>query len=156
MHTNNGGGAKHPGLGPLLPPHIIISRKYTGRSVALRKPTFSVHVEEQVTTISDLKAGLWDGSLDVRRAQIHLPSEEKKLRFETQFTLDGVRSQSILNSFSKARKPSDTAPLDWKGAWRISGVGEVPMDRPENFRSKGEMALDGDLAYASEPINVAL
>lgn len=44
-YTNNGGGAKYPGLGPLLPPHIIISRKYTGRSAALRKPTYvSIHV----------------------------------------------------------------------------------------------------------------
>ena len=34
-------------------------------NIALQKPTFSVRVEEQAVTISDLKAGLWDGSLDV-------------------------------------------------------------------------------------------
>ena len=40
-------------------------------NIALQKPTFSVRVEEQAVTISDLKAGLWDGSLDVARLQVH-------------------------------------------------------------------------------------
>ena len=41
-------------------------------NIALQKPTFSVRVEEQAVTISDLKAGLWDGSLDV--AEVAGPS----------------------------------------------------------------------------------
>ena len=125
-------------------------------NVALQKPTFSVRVEEQVVTISDLKAGLWEGSLDVARMQVHLPSKEKKLRIETQLTLDGARSQSIINSFGEARKQPGVVPLDWKGAWRISGAGEIPMDQPENFRWNGDMALDGDLVYASGETNIAL
>ena len=125
-------------------------------NIALQKPTFSVRVEEQAVTISDLKAGLWDGSLDVARLQVHLPSKEKKLRIETQFTLDGARSQSIINSFSEARTQPAVVPLNWKGAWRISGVAEVPMDHPENFRWNGDMALDGDLIYASGETNVSL
>jgi len=42
-------------------------------NIALQKPTFSMRVEEQAMTISDLKAGLWDGRLDVARLQAHLP-----------------------------------------------------------------------------------
>ena len=125
-------------------------------NVSLQKPTFSVRVEEQVLTISDFKAGLWEGSLEVPRMQVHLPSKEKKLRFETQLTLDGARSQSIINSFSEARKQPAVVPLNWKGAWRISGAAEIPMDQPENFRWNGDMALDGDLVYASGETNVSL
>src|SRR4029077_17509554 len=125
-------------------------------NVALQKPTFSLRVEEQVVTISDLKAGLWDGSLDVARLQVPLASQEKKLRFEAQLKLDGVRLQSIINIFGEARKQAGVVPLDWKGAWRISGAGEIPMDQPENFRWNGEMALDGDLIYASGQTNIAL
>ena len=125
-------------------------------NIALQKPTFSVRVEEQVVTISDLKAGLWDGSLDVARLQVHLASKEKKLRFEAQLKLDGIRLQSIINTFGEAQKQPGVVPLDWKGAWRISGAGEIPMDQPENFRWNGDMALDGDLIYASGQTNIAL
>ena len=125
-------------------------------NIALQKPTFSMRVEEQAVTISDLKAGLWDGSLDVARLQVHLPSKEKKLRIETQLTLDGARSQSIINSFSEARKQPAVVPLNWKGAWRISGAGEIPVDQPENFRWNGDAALDGELVYASGQTNIAL
>ena len=125
-------------------------------NIALQKPTFSVRVEEQMATISDLKAGLWDGSLDVARLQVPLSSKEKKLRFEAQLKLDGVRLQSIINIFGEARIQPAVVPLDWKGAWRISGAGEIPMDQPENFRWNGDMALDGDLIYASGQTNIAL
>ena len=133
---------------------LVYARGQT--NIALQKPTFSVRVEEQVVTISDLKAGLWDGSLDVARLQVPLPSKEKKLRFEAQLKLDGVRLQSIINIFGEARKQPGVVPLDWKGAWRISGAGEIPMDQPENFRWNGDMALDGDLIYASGQTNIAL
>ena len=125
-------------------------------NIALQKPTFSMRVEEQAVTISDLKAGLWDGSLDVARLQVHLPSKEKKLRIETQLTLDGARSQSIINSFSEARKQPAVVPLNWTGAWRISGAGEIPVDQPENFRWNGDAALGGELVYASGQTNIAL
>ncbi len=125
-------------------------------NIALQKPTFSMRVEEQAVTISDLKAGLWDGSLDVARLQVHLPSKEKKLRIETQLTLNGARSQSIINSFSEARKQPAVVPLNWTGAWRISGAGEIPMDQPENFRWNGDAALGGELVYASGQTNIAL
>src|SRR6478672_9997510 len=125
-------------------------------NIALQKPTFSMGVEEQVVTISDLKAGLWDGSLDVARLQVPLASKEKKLRFEAQLKLDGVRLQSIINSFSEARKQPAVVPLNWTGAWRISGAGEIPVDQPENFRWNGDAALGGELVYASGQINIAL
>jgi hypothetical protein len=125
-------------------------------NIALQKPTFSVRVEEQAVTISDLKAGLWDGSLDVARIQVHLPSKEKKLRIETQLTLNGARSASVRKSFSAGQKQPRVVRLNWKGAWRVSAAGEIPVDHPENFRWHGEMALGGDLFYASGETNVAL
>src|SRR4029077_18897586 len=125
-------------------------------NIALQKPTFSVRVEEQAVTISDLKAGLWDGSLDVPRLQVPLASKEKKLRFETQLTRDAARSESIINSFSEARKQPAVVPLNWPGAWRISGAGGMPMDAPENLRWNGAAALGGELVYASGQTNIAL
>src|SRR4029077_13052805 len=110
---------------------LVYARGQT--NIALQKPTFSVRVEEQVVTISDLKAGLWDGSLDVARLQVPLASKEKKLRFETQLKLDGVRLQSIINIFGEAWKQPGVVPLDWKGAWRISGAGEIPRDHLSTF-----------------------
>jgi hypothetical protein len=130
---------------------LVYARGQT--NIALQKPTFSVRVEEKAVIISDLKAGLWDGSLDVARLQVHLPSNEKKLRFEAQLKLGGSRLQSIINSFSEA--PS-VVPLNWKGAWRISGTAEIPMDQLGNFRWNGDMALDGELVYASGQTNIAL
>src|SRR6185312_13762986 len=124
-------------------------------NIALQKPTFSMRVEEQAVTISDLKASLWDGNLDVPRLQVPLASKEKKLRFETQLTLN-ARSQSIINSFSEARKQPAVVPLNWTGAWRISGAGEIPVDQPENFRWNGDAALDGELVYARGQTNIAL
>ena len=123
-------------------------------NVSLQKPTFSVLVEEQVLTISDFKAGLWDGGLDVSRLQVHLPSKEKKLRFETQLTLDGARSQSIIDSFSADAAGCRSVELE--GRLANQRRGEVPMDHPENFRWNGDMALDGDLVYASGETNVSL
>ena len=133
---------------------LIYSRGQT--NIALQKPTFLVRVEEQVVTISDLKAGLWDGNLDVARLQVPLASKEKKLRFEAQLKLDGVRLQSIINGLGEARKQPAVVPLDWKGAWRISGTGEIPMDQPKNFRWNGDVALDGDLVCARGQTNIAL
>jgi hypothetical protein len=125
-------------------------------NIALQKPTFSMRVEEQAVTISDLKAGLWDGSLDVARLQVHLPSKEKKLRIETQLTLNGARSSSVRKSFSAGQKQPRVVRLNWNGAWRGSAAGEIPVDHPENFRWHGEMALGGDLFYASGATKVAL
>src|SRR4029077_7956689 len=68
-------------------------------NVALQKPTFSVRVEKQVMSISDLKAGLWEGSLIAPRTLVYLPSGKKKPRFETQFAIKDARLQSIINSF---------------------------------------------------------
>ena len=99
-------------------------------NIALQKPTFSVRVEEQVVTISDFKAGLWDGSLDVARLQVHLPSKEKKLRFEAQLKLDGVRSQSIINSFGEARKQPGVGSVGLEGRLANQRCGRDPDGSP--------------------------
>jgi len=124
--------------------------------VTVQKPTFSMRVEEQVATISDGKAGLWEGSLAIQKLRVHLPSKEKMLRIETELTLNGVRSQSIVDSFREARKETGGFPLEWMGSWRISGAGEIPWDQPEQFRCGGDIVLDGDLVYASGPTRIAL
>jgi hypothetical protein len=125
-------------------------------NVALQKPAFSLLVEDQVATISNFKAGLWKGGLDIARMQVHLPSKEKKLQFKTQFTLNGARSQSIVSSISRNQNQPVVIPFDWKGDWQISGAGRDPVDQPENFRWNGDLALDGDFVYASGETNVAL
>ena len=108
---------------------LVYARGQT--NIALQRPTFSVRAEEQVVTISDLKAGLWDGSLDVVRLQVHLPSKEKNLRFEAQLTLDGVRSQSIIDGLGEARKQPGVVPLDWKGRWTCNlGTSRLPSRGP--------------------------
>ncbi len=127
-----------------------------GINVALQKPAFAVRVDGEMVSISNLKAGLWGGTLDVPGMQLHLPARENQLRFETQLVLSGARSQSIIDSFSRARKQPGVVPLNWNGAWQISAAGEVPVDHPENLRWHGDMALDGDLVYASEQTNIAL
>ena len=125
-------------------------------NVALQKPAFAVRVDEQVVSILDLKAGLWEGSIDVPRLQVPLASKEKKLRIETKLTLNGTRLSSIMNSFSETRRPPAGVPLNWEGAWRISGVAEVPVDHPEDFRWNGDVGLGGELVYASGETNIAL
>ena len=125
-------------------------------NIALKKPTFSVRAEEQVVTISDFKAGLWEGSLAAPRIQVLLPSKEKKVRFETQLTINGAQPRSVRKSFSAGQKQPRVIRLNWKGAWRISAAGEIPVDHPEKFRWNGDVALGGDLFYASGKTNVAL
>ena len=91
-----------------------------GINVALQKPAFAVRVDGEMVSISNLKAGLWDGTLDVPRMQLHLPSGEKQLQFETQLILGGARSRSIIDSFSANRNQLGVAPLNWNGAWQVS------------------------------------
>ena len=126
------------------------------RTSHCRNRLFQYASRSRCCRISDFKAGLWDGSLVVPRLQVPLASKEKKLRIETQLTLNDSRLQSIINSFSEARKQPAVVPLDWKGAWRISGTAEIPMDQSEHFRWNGDAALDGDFVYASGQTNIAL
>ena len=125
-------------------------------NIALQKPAFAVRVDEQVVSILDLKAGLWEGSLDVPRLQVPLASKERKLRIETKLTLNGARLASIISSFGETRKPPAVVPWNWEGAWRINGVAEIPVDHPEDFRWNGDVALGGELVYASGETNIAL
>ena len=46
--------------------------------------------------------------------------------------------------------------MTWTGDWQISAAGEIPLDHPESFRGSGDMALAGDLVYASGGANVVL
>ena len=125
-------------------------------NIALQKPSCSVRVEESVASISNFKAGLWDGNLTASRMKVRLPAKDKKLRIETELILNGARSQLVRKSFSARQKQPRSVALNWKGAWRISGTGEVPVDHPGDFRWNGDVGLGGDLFYASGETNVAL
>ena len=95
-------------------------------NVALQKPNFSVRMDQQTISITNAKAGLWEGNIDVPKLEVHLPAKEKKLRLETQFTVEGLSSQSIIKSFGGNQKQPDRAPVNWNGAWRINGAAEIP------------------------------
>ncbi len=125
-------------------------------SIALQKPTFSVGAEEQVVTVSDFKAGLWEGSLNMPKMKVLLPSKEKKVRLETQLSVNGAQPRSVRKSFSAGQKQPRVVRLNWNGDWRMSAAGEIPVDHPENFRWHGDVALGGDLFYASGKTKVAL
>ena len=105
--------------------------------LALQKPAFALRVKEQVVILSDFKTGLWEGNLEASRLQVHLPSRENELRFDTEFTLTGAQPRSIINSFGEATNRLEVVPLDWRGAWRIRGAAEIPMDHPEHTRWNG-------------------
>ena len=125
-----------------------------GTKITLQKPVFAIRVEEQVVSISDFKAGLWDGSLTTPKTRIYLPSANNKLRFETQATFNGVRLQSIIESLGEVQKT--LLPLNWTGTWQMSGGGEIPLDHPENSRWNGDAALDGDFVYAGGGTKITL
>ena len=99
-------------------------------NIALQKPAFAVRVDGQVVSISDFKAGLWDGRLDVPRMQVHLPSAEKQLRFETQLILSGARSQSISDSFSAGRKQPGVGSVGLEGRLANQRCGRDPAGSP--------------------------
>ena len=61
-------------------------------------------------SISHFKAGLWEGRLDVPGMQVHLPSREKQLRFETRLQLSG-RAVASDHSTALARPGSSLVPF---------------------------------------------
>ena len=124
--------------------------------VTLQKPAFSLRVEEQAATLSDFKSGLWEGDLEAARLQVRFPSRENELRFETELMLTGAQPQSVIKSFGVATNRPQVLPLDWKGAWRIRGRAQIPVDQPEHFRWNGNAALDGEFVYANGKTNIAL
>src|SRR4029077_4500888 len=87
--------------------------------VALQRPTFSVRVEKQVVSISNFKAGLWQGSLIAPRTLVYLASGGNKARFETQFALTGARLQSIISSFGGTHPEPGVVQCDWKGGGKF-------------------------------------
>ena len=66
--------------------------------IALQKPTFSVRSDKQAMTLSDFKAGLWEGSVVAPEVKVLLPAKEQKVRIETQLT-----------STARSRDPSGRA-----------------------------------------------
>jgi len=124
--------------------------------IALQKPAFSVRMEKQVVSISNLKAGLWEGTVEAPKTLLYLPAAKEKLRFETQLTFNGARPLSVRKSFALNRKQPASVPLNWKSAWRLKAAGEVPLDQPELFQWSGDAALDGDVYYANGETKIAV
>ena len=116
--------------------------------VALRQPSFSVREEKQVVSVSDFKAGLWDGSFNAPKTVVYLPSAKNKGRFETKFAIKDARLQSIINTFGGAQTEPGVVQCDWQGgsefdlaslagsgALSIGGAdfGRVPVVGPLHF-----------------------
>jgi hypothetical protein len=66
-------------------------------------------------SISNFKAGLWEGSFNAPKTLVYLPSAKKKARFETQFAIKDARLQSIINSFGGAQTEPGIVQCDWQG-----------------------------------------
>lgn len=105
----------------------------------LQKPAFALRMEDQVLSLSGLKAGLWDGSLDAPLTRIQLATEKTNARFETQLTLSHARLQSVRNSFGAAQRQPGIVEFNWKGGGAfelvsITGSGAVTIHEAEFYR----------------------
>ena len=103
------------------------------------EPSFSIRADEQSGVDFGPQGGPLEGKLDgAGDEDSTTPSKDKKLRIETLLTLDGTKLPGDHRQFQRdweAGRPH--RPLDWKGAWRISGTAEIPVDDPGNFRCNG-------------------
>jgi len=102
----------------------------------LREPAFALRVQERAVSISDLKAGLWDGTLTTPTLQIHLPSSGAKPSFQTKFTLSGAPLQSVMSAFGETQRQPGVLHLDWQGRGgfelaTITGSGSLSLHEAE-------------------------
>lgn len=105
----------------------------------LQNPTCAVRGEGLKVSIQALKAGLWEGTLDVPLTQIYPPAGKSKARFETQITLTDARLESVMNSFGKAEKQPGVGQATWQGGGgfgvaAFTGSGTVNIEDAEFFR----------------------
>ena len=128
-----------------------------GINVALQKPAFAVRVDgaDGVDLQSQGRPLGRDARCTGDAAPFAIGGETtaNSKRSSSSAARDRNRSSTVL---AAGRKQPGVVPLNWNGAWQISAAGEVPVDHPENSRWHGDMALDGDLVYASGETNVAL
>lgn len=107
--------------------------------VTLQNPAMTFKLEREVVTVSEFKAGLWGGSLDMPLTQIHMPSGGMKPRFETQVALHDARLQSVMKSFGAAQSQPGEVDITWKGSGgfelaSISGSGALGIHDAEFYR----------------------
>jgi hypothetical protein len=112
----------------------------SGTSLKIQKPAFEFRMNDAVLTISNLKAGLWEGNLDAPNTQIQLaPSPDAKPKFTAQWTLNNARLQSIMNSFGTSQKQPGMVQVSWKGGGgfdlnSITGSGSLGIHQAEFYR----------------------
>ena len=119
---------------------VVFANK--GTKVAVQKPVFAIRWEQQDVTISDFKARLWDGNLDISRTLIHLPSPKTKMRFETEAALRDAQLQSVVASFGAVKKEPGAVQCDWKGG------GEFEL---ASLTGSGALSI-GDTGFAHIPL----
>ena len=90
-------------------------------------------------SITALKAGLWEGRLEVPSWKIYPPAGKAKARFETQITVNDARLESVMKSFGKTDKQPGVGQATWQGGGgfglaAFAGSGTVNIQDAEFFR----------------------
>lgn len=107
--------------------------------VPLQDPVCTLRGQGLQVSIAALKAGLWEGELDVPSTQIYPPAGKAKMRFETRFTLKDARLESVMKSFGKTEKQPGVVQGTWQGGGgfglaAFTGSGTLNIQDAEFFQ----------------------
>jgi AsmA-like C-terminal region len=107
--------------------------------ITVQNPQFAMQMENEVLSIRNLEANIWDGNLNMPTMQINFPVEQSNTKFSTEFALKKVKLQSVINSFDTADKQPGIINFDWKGSGEfnlqsIAGSGKLELNGAEFFR----------------------
>jgi hypothetical protein len=107
--------------------------------VTLHQPRFSLDFAKKVVTLSDFKAGLWDGQLELPATTLHPGEGESKPTFQTRVNLANARLEAISHSFGAGSNQPGVVNANWKGGGgfdlpSIAGGGTVSIQQAEFFR----------------------
>ncbi|MES2661273.1 MAG: hypothetical protein V4689_21820 [Verrucomicrobiota bacterium] len=108
-------------------------------SIPFQKPAFDLRLEERVVSFTEVKAGLWEGTLDMPVFRIHLPSGKTKSRFEARFAVENARLEAARGSFRPREKQPGTLRFNWQGGGgfardALTGAGSLSIREAEFYR----------------------
>ncbi len=114
--------------------------------IAIQKPSGLFKVQQGECSFTDLKARLWEGTLNVPVLNVHLPRDKKSSRFETQFAVRDAKLEPVIDSFGAPQKQPGILQCDWKGGGEfdvnsLEGTGILGIEHAEF----GRMPLFGGL-----------